>query len=99
MGRKPTAVLLGTRKLALALFLGKIAFAADTPVASEAASDRFPIRVKALGVVVPVVVLDRSHFRMDRDSLFEEDEVVSGLSEKDFQVFEDGLPRPVQRVV
>ncbi|HET6929894.1 MAG TPA: hypothetical protein VFI45_06205 [Candidatus Acidoferrum sp.] len=99
MGRKPTAVLLGTRKLALALLLGKIAFATDAPVAPAAAVDRSPIRVKALEVVVPVVVLDRSHFRMDRDSLFEEDEVVSGLSQKDFQIFEDGLPRPVQRVV
>ena len=98
MGCKPTAVLSGTRTLALALLLGRLVFANDAPVAPAALADRTPIRVKALEVVVPVVVLDRSHFRMDRDSLYQEDEIVSGLSQSDFQVFEDGQLRPIQRV-
>lgn len=98
MGCKPTAVLSGTRTLALALLLGRLAFANDAPVSPAAVVDRSPIRVKALEVVVPVVVLDRSHFRMDRDSLYQEDEVVSGLSQNDFQLFEDGLLRPIQSV-
>jgi hypothetical protein len=91
-------MLWGTRKLALALLLGRLVIANDAPVAPAAVVDRSPIRVKALEVVVPVVVLDRSHFRMDRDSLYQEDEVISGLSQDDFQVFEDGRPRPIQRV-
>jgi hypothetical protein len=98
MGCKPIAILPGTRKLALALLLGRLVFADDAPVAPAAIVDRTPIRVKALEVVVPVVVLDRSHFRMDRDSLFQEDEIVTGLSQNDFQVFEDGQLRPIQRV-
>lgn len=98
MGCKPTAVHSETRTLALALLLGRLAFANDAPVAQAAAVDRSPIRVKVLEVVVPVVVLDRSHFRMHRDSLYQEDEVVSGLSQSDFRVFEDGLLRPIQRV-
>ena len=98
MGRQSTPVVSGTRKLALALLLGKIVFASDTPVTPAVPVDASPIRVKALEVVVPVVVLDRSHFRMERDALFQEDEVISGLSQKDFQVFEDGVPRPIQRV-
>lgn len=84
--------------MALALLLGRLAFANDAPVAPAGVVDRSPIRVKALEVVVPVVVLDRSHFRMDRNSLYQEDEVVSGLSQNDFQVFEDGMLRPIQRV-
>ena len=98
MGRKPTTVLLGTRKLALALLLGKLVFANDAPVAPTAAVDRSPLRVKALEVMVPVVVLDRSHFRTDGGSLFQEDEVVTGLSQNDLQIFEDGQLRPIQRV-
>jgi hypothetical protein len=98
MGRKPTAVLSRTRALAIALLLGRLVLANDAPVAPATAVDRSPIRVKALEVVAPVVVLDRSHFRMDRDSLFQEDEVISGLSQKDFEVLEDGQQRPIQRV-
>jgi hypothetical protein len=98
MGCKPIAILPGTRKLALALLLGRLVFANDAPVAPAAVVDRTPIRVRALEVVVPVVVLDRSHFRMERDSLFQEDEVVTGLSQNDFQIFEDGQLRPIQRV-
>lgn len=98
MGCKPIAVVSGRRRLALALLLGRLVFANDAPVAPAAVVDRSPIRVKALEVVVPVVVLDRTHFRMDRDSLHQEDEFVSGLSQADFQVFEDGLIRPIQRV-
>jgi hypothetical protein len=98
MGRKPAAVLSGTRSLALALLLGRLVFANDAPVAPAAAVDTSPIRVKALEVVVPVVVLDRSHFRMDRDALYQEDEVITGLAQNDFQVYEDGLLRPIQRV-
>ena len=85
--------------MALALLLGRLVFANDAPVAPAATVDRTPIRVKALEVVVPVVVLDRSHFRMDRDSLFQEDEIVTGLSQNDFQIFEDGQLRPIQCVV
>lgn len=84
--------------MALALLLGKIVFATDAPVAPAVHVDLTPIRVRALEVVVPVMVLERSHFRMDRDSLYEEDEIVSGLSQNDFQVFEDGKLRPIQRV-
>jgi hypothetical protein len=91
-------ILPGTRKLGVALLLGKLVLANDAPVSPAASVDRSSIRVKAIEVVVPVVVLDRSHFRMDRDSLYQEDEVISGLSQKDFQVFEGGLPRPIQRV-
>jgi hypothetical protein len=98
MGRKPTAVLSGTQTLAIALLLGRLAFANDAPVTPAATADRTPIRLRALEVVVPVVVLDRTHFRMDRDSLFQEDEVVTGLSQNDFQIFEDGQLRPIQRV-
>lgn len=98
MGCKPITILPGTRKLALALLLGRLVFANDAPVAPAATADRTPIRVKALEVVVPVVVLDRSHFRMDRDSLFQEDEIVTGLTQNDFQIFEDGQLRPIQRV-
>lgn len=95
MGCMPRTVP-GTWKLALALLLARLVFANDAPVA--ATSDRTPIRVKALEVVVPVVVLNRSHFRMDRDTLYQEDEVITGLSQSDFQVFEDGQLRPIQRV-
>jgi hypothetical protein len=98
MGCKPTAVLSGTQRLAIALLLGRLAFANDSPLTPAVTADRNPIRVKALEVVVPVVVLDRTHFRMDRDSLFQEDEIVTGLSQNDFQIFEDGQPRPIQRV-
>ena len=98
MGRKPTWIVSGTRKLAFVLLLGRVLFANDATVSPAVSSDPSPIRVKALEVMVPVVVLDRSHFRMERDSLFQEDEVISGLSQKDFEVFEDGLRRPIQRV-
>ena len=84
--------------MAVALLLGKLALANDATISPPISSDLSPIHVKALEVMVPVVVLDRSHFRMDKDSLFQEDEVISGLSQKDFEVFEDGQPRPIRRV-
>jgi hypothetical protein len=98
MGRRPTCIVSGTRKLAVVLLLSRVLFANDATGSHPATVDPAPIRVKALEVMVPVVVLDRSHFRMDRDSLYQEDEVISGLSQNDFQVFEDGLQRPIQRV-
>jgi hypothetical protein len=98
MKRKPIWVASGTRKLAVVLLFGRVLFANDAAISSSSAPDPSPIRVKALEVMVPVLVLDRSHFRMDRNSLFQEDEVISGLSQKDFEVLEDGHRRPVQRV-
>jgi hypothetical protein len=98
MGRRRKSIASGIWKLAVVLLLGKALFANDGPVSPAASADRTPIRVNAIEVVVPVVVLDRSHFRMDRDSLYQEDEVISDLSQNDFQVFEDGMQRPIQRV-
>jgi hypothetical protein len=56
------------------------------------------IRVEAPEVVVPVVVLERNHFRVERDALFEEDQEITDLSKKDFLVFEDGIERPIRNV-
>jgi hypothetical protein len=57
------------------------------------------IRVEAPEVVVPVVVLDRSHFRMDADHSLEElDEEITDLSPNDFHVFQDGVEQRIQSV-
>jgi hypothetical protein len=57
------------------------------------------IRVEAPEVVVPVVVLDRSHFRMDADHTFEElDEEITDLAASDFHVFQDGVEQRIQSV-
>jgi hypothetical protein len=66
-----------------------------------AAQFAFPnvIRVEAPEVVVPVVVLDRSHFRMAADHTFEElDEEITDLSVNDFHVFQDGVEQRIQSV-
>jgi hypothetical protein len=57
------------------------------------------IRVEAPEVVVPVVVLDRSHFRMAADRTFEElDEEITNLAVSDFHVFQDGVEQHIQSV-
>jgi hypothetical protein len=98
MVRRSRLIVSGIRKLAVSLLLGRVLFANDAAVSTAPSPDPSPIRVKALEVMVPVVVLDRSHFRMERNALYQEDEVISGLSQKDFEVFEDGQQRPIQRV-
>jgi hypothetical protein len=49
-------ILPGTRKLGVALLLGKLVLANDAPVSPAASVDRSSIRVKAIEVVVPVAV-------------------------------------------
>jgi hypothetical protein len=66
-----------------------------------AAQIAFPnaIRVEAPEVVVPVVVLDRSHFRVAADHTFEElDEEITDLAASDFLVFQDGVGQRIQSV-
>jgi hypothetical protein len=66
-----------------------------------AAQIAFPnaIRVEAPEVVVTVVVLDRSHFRMDAYHTFEElDEEITDLAASDFHVFQDGVEQRIQSV-
>jgi hypothetical protein len=59
----------------------------------------FVIRVETPEVVVPVVVLDRTHLRMMTQTSYEEvDEEITDLSLRDFHVFEDGVEQPIDNV-
>jgi len=59
----------------------------------------FAIRVETPEVVVPVVVVDRSHFRMTSRTSYEElDEEITDLAVRDFRVFEDGVEQPIDSI-
>ena len=56
------------------------------------------IRVETPEVVVPVVVLDRSHRTVSATTYEELDEEVTDLSVKDFHVFEDGVEQTIDTI-
>ena len=56
------------------------------------------IRVESDEVVIPVVVLDRSHREITPTSFEELDEQLTNLRASDFHVFEDGVEQSVEHV-
>jgi len=58
----------------------------------------FAIRVEAPEVVVPVVVLDRTHRGWDGSRREELDEEVTGLAIRDFRVSEDGVAQHINNI-
>jgi hypothetical protein len=85
-------------QVALALLLCGATLVCKAGDSDPKASGPPAIRVEAPEVVVPVVVLERNHFRVERDALFEEDQEITDLSKEDFHVFEDGIERPIRNV-
>jgi hypothetical protein len=67
-------------------------------VSGAQAESPFPIRVEAREVVVPVVVLDRTHRFVTQTTFEELDEEISDLAAKDFRIYEDGVEQTVENV-
>jgi hypothetical protein len=76
---------------------GMVWFVAGTGLQAQTDSP-LAIRVESDEVVVPVVVLDRTHREMTPTALEELDEEISDLGAGDFHVFEDDVEQPVERV-
>ena len=89
--------------LLYALLLAASAVCAPVPVA-HAQSEGLPaIRVETREVMIPAYVLDKTHTRRDSDSegntiFIEEDQEITGLTARNFHVFEDGVEQHVQNV-
>ena len=69
-----------------------------TPSLPAQTESPFSIRVEAPEVVVPVVVLDRTHRVAAAGSYAELDEEITDLAVKDFHVYEDGVEEAVDDV-
>jgi hypothetical protein len=83
----------------LFLWLGVVVWALGPSLCMAQAESPFAIRVEAPEVVVPVVVLDRTHVRLATGDVYEEvDEEIFDLSVKDFRIFEDGVEQPIKNV-
>jgi hypothetical protein len=83
---------------AAVLLLGGTALGFGASACRAQAQSPFAIRVEAPEVVVPVVVIDRSHRAATRAGFVEMDEEVTDLSPRDFRVFEDGIEQPIDNV-
>lgn len=87
------------RLASLIVLLGAIICAVATSSSFAQNESSYTIGFEASEVVVPVVVLDRTHVRLAAQSTYEElDEEITNLAAGDFQVFEDGVERPVHNV-
>ncbi|MGB2664401.1 MAG: hypothetical protein WAK48_10380 [Candidatus Acidiferrum sp.] len=83
---------------AVALLLGGMVWAGGASVCLAQTESPFAIRVETPEVVVPVVVIDRSHRVATGAGFVEMDEEVTDLSPGDFRVFEDGVEQPIDNV-
>lgn len=98
MGRCCVARVSARRCLATLLLVGGV-WASGAPIVAAQAESPFAIRVDAREVVVPVVVLDRTHRRMVALGAYEElDEEITDLAVKDFHIFEDGVEQPIDNI-
>ncbi len=86
------------RQRAVALLLGGIVCGVGASFCWAQTESPFTIRVEAPEVVVPVVVIDRSHRVATGGGFAEMDEKVTDLSPGDFRVFEDGVEQPIDSV-
>ncbi len=84
----------GLRPCCLAAFCGGV----GASVCWAQTQSPFAIRIEAPEVVVPVVVIDRSHRVTTQAGFAEMDEEVTDLSPRDFRVFEDGVEQPIDNV-
>ena len=85
---------------AFRLILAAAIFSAGISISLAQTEGPSAIRVEAQQVVVPVFVVDKSDVRSDwRHNKYEEwDKEVTGLSAKDFHVFEDGKEQEIQNL-
>jgi len=88
----------GAKRGAGLLVLGEMVCAVGPLLCLAQTESPFAIRVEAPEVVVPVVVLDRTHFRMTQTAYEELDEEVTDLAVSDFDVFEDGVKQSIESV-
>jgi len=86
------------RLLAQCLCLSGLACALTVSFAGGQAESPFIIRTESREVVVPVVVLDRTHRLKTPTARLELDEEIPGLTMRDFRVFEDGVQQSVRSV-
>jgi hypothetical protein len=93
----------GNNRLVGALLLAGATFSA-LPSILIAQTEGLPsIRVEAQEVVIPAFVLDKTHSKREvdpygKETLMEMDTEITGLSAKDFHVFEDGVEQRVESV-
>lgn len=102
-GNRPMEITSGHNPLAGALFLAGVVFSV-WPSMLLAQTEGLPsIRVEAQEVVIPAFVLDKTHSKREvdpygKETLMEMDAEITGLSAKDFHVFEDGVEQRVESV-
>ena len=88
----------GTRAELIMLLSGTICTMSASRSLAQSESP-YTVRFEASEVVVPAVVLDRTHIHIVAQTTFEEvDEEITNLTAGDFHVFEDGVERPVHNV-
>lgn len=99
------SILLRTKKLAVFLLLGGTVLNIGAPVSLAQSEGPSAIRVETREVVVPVFVVDKSNIRklgapwqFGTTHYEERDEEITGLTAKDFHVFEDGVEQQIQNV-
>ncbi len=90
-------------RLVASLLLAGVVFSTLPPIALAQAEGLPSIRVEAQEVVIPVFVLDKTHSKREvdpygKETLMEMDTEITGLSSKDFHVFEDGVEQRVESV-
>jgi hypothetical protein len=92
------ATLAAAKRRATLLLLGQIVCTMGASYSVAQSETPFAIRVETPEVVVPVVVLDRTH-RVATQTTYEElDEEITDLAAKDFHVLEDGLEQPIHNI-
>jgi len=99
------SIVLRTKKLAFLLLLGGTVLNIGAPVSLAQSEGPSAIRVETREVVVPVFVVDKSDIQMvempwqfGSSHYQERDKEITGLSAKDFHVFEDGVEQQIQNV-
>lgn len=99
MGPQLSSIYGLARKLPALLLLGGTVLSVDSSVSLAQTQNPFAFRVEAPEVIVPVVVIDRTHYRRLAETAWEElDEEITDLSPRDFRIFEDGVKQQVQNV-
>ena len=100
--RQLSAIIARLRQLAAPLVFGGLLFSSGASLSLAQIEGPLAIRVESREVVVPVFVVDKSDIRHVQALLISKDEEIdkeiTGLTAKDFRIFEDGVEQKVQSI-